>query len=83
LRCNRCPEPSGSERLPSGSNPLWQRRGLLPCGGPRIYQIFEGTAQVQRLVISRMQAQQYRDADDAEEKPLGSAVADAVAATAT
>jgi hypothetical protein len=28
-----------------------------------------------------MQAQQYRDASDAEEKPLGSAVADAVAAT--
>jgi hypothetical protein len=28
-----------------------------------------------------MQAQQYREASDAEEKPLGSVVADAVAAT--
>jgi hypothetical protein len=27
----------------------------------KIYQIFEGTAQVQRLVISRMQAQLYRE----------------------
>jgi alkylation response protein AidB-like acyl-CoA dehydrogenase len=48
----------------------------------KIYQIFEGTAQVQRLVIARMQAQHYREAKDGEEKPLGSAVADAVAATA-
>ena len=47
----------------------------------KIYQIFEGTAQVQRLVIARMQAQQYAEASEAEEKPLGSAVADAVAAT--
>src|ERR671919_17154 len=27
----------------------------------KIYQIFEGTAQIQRLVISRMQAQEYRE----------------------
>jgi hypothetical protein len=27
----------------------------------KIYQLFEGTAQVQRLVISRMQAQLYRE----------------------
>jgi len=27
----------------------------------KIYQIFEGTAQVQRLVISRMQRQEYAD----------------------
>jgi alkylation response protein AidB-like acyl-CoA dehydrogenase len=27
----------------------------------KIYQLFEGTAQVQRLVISRMQAQEYRE----------------------
>jgi alkylation response protein AidB-like acyl-CoA dehydrogenase len=47
----------------------------------KIYQIFEGTAQVQRLVIARMQAQHYREASEQEEKPLGSAVADAVAAT--
>jgi alkylation response protein AidB-like acyl-CoA dehydrogenase len=27
----------------------------------KIYQIFEGTAQVQRLVVSRMQRAEYRD----------------------
>jgi hypothetical protein len=27
----------------------------------KIYQIFEGTAQVQRLVVSRMQRQAYQD----------------------
>jgi hypothetical protein len=27
----------------------------------KIYQLFEGTAQVQRLVISRMQAQNYQE----------------------
>jgi alkylation response protein AidB-like acyl-CoA dehydrogenase len=33
----------------------------------KIYQIFEGTAQVQRLVISRMQRQAYREATGAQE----------------
>ncbi len=34
----------------------------------KIYQLFEGTAQVQRLVISRMQAREYQErlADAAE-----------------
>ena len=27
----------------------------------KIYQLFEGTAEIQRMVISRMQAQEYRD----------------------
>jgi alkylation response protein AidB-like acyl-CoA dehydrogenase len=31
----------------------------------KIYQIFEGTAQVQRLVISRMQRAEYRQRIDA------------------
>jgi len=86
-------------KLKAGDVAMWATTTLMDLVGPfaqsmdcplekwfrdaKIYQIFEGTAQVQRLVISRMQAQQYRDADDAEEKPLGSAVADAVAATAT
>jgi len=30
----------------------------------KIYQLFEGTAQVQRLVIARMQRQDYRDTKD-------------------
>jgi alkylation response protein AidB-like acyl-CoA dehydrogenase len=47
----------------------------------KIYQIFEGTAQVQRLVIARMQEQHYRETTQEAETQLGSAVADAVAAT--
>src|SRR4051794_12990892 len=84
-------------KLKAGDVAMWATTTLMDLVGPfaqsqdcplekwfrdaKIYQIFEGTAQVQRLVISRMQAQQYRDASEAEEKPLGSAVADAVAAT--
>jgi hypothetical protein len=41
-------------------------------GRPEIYQIFEGTAQVQRLVISRMQRAEYqRRLDDAAEQLAG------------
>jgi alkylation response protein AidB-like acyl-CoA dehydrogenase len=84
-------------KLKAGDVAMWSTTTLMDLVGPyaqtmdcplekwfrdaKIYQIFEGTAQVQRLVISRMQAQQYADASEAEEQPLGSAVADAVAAT--
>jgi alkylation response protein AidB-like acyl-CoA dehydrogenase len=84
-------------KLKAGDVAMWSTTTLMDLVGPfaqtqdcplekwfrdaKIYQIFEGTAQVQRLVISRMQAQQYREASEDEEKPLGSAVADAVAAT--
>jgi alkylation response protein AidB-like acyl-CoA dehydrogenase len=84
-------------KLKAGDVAMWATTTLMDLVGPfaqtmdcplekwfrdaKIYQIFEGTAQVQRLVISRMQAQQYAEASEAEEKPLGSAVADAVAAT--
>jgi acyl-CoA dehydrogenase len=84
-------------KLKAGDVAMWATTTLMDLVGPfaqtqdcplekwfrdaKIYQIFEGTAQVQRLVISRMQAQQYREASEDEEKPLGSAVADAVAAT--
>ena len=84
-------------KLKAGDVAMWATTTLMDLVGPfaqtsdcplekwfrdaKIYQIFEGTAQVQRLVISRMQAQHYRDASDSEDKPLGSAVADAVAAT--
>ena len=47
----------------------------------KIYQIFEGTAQVQRLVVSRLQVSHYSDATQEAEKPMGSAVSEAVAAT--
>jgi acyl-CoA dehydrogenase len=56
----------------------------------KIYQIFEGTAQVQRLVISRMQRQEYnaklRDAAEVLQHPPGSspgqALRDAAASAA-
>jgi alkylation response protein AidB-like acyl-CoA dehydrogenase len=56
----------------------------------KIYQIFEGTAQVQRLVVSRMQRSAYRDrlahAQSVLEQPpggsTGSIIGDAAAATA-
>ena len=50
----------------------------------KIYQIFEGTAQVQRLVVARMQRQAYREQTDAAqqvaEQAPGSAVGDAAEA---
>jgi hypothetical protein len=57
----------------------------------KIYQIFEGTAQVQRLVVSRMQRSEYQQrlsagAEVLEQPPggsTGSIIGDAAAATAT
>jgi hypothetical protein len=50
----------------------------------KIYQLFEGTAQVQRLVISRMQRQEYRErlkaAAEVLEQAPGSATGDPVGA---
>ena len=54
---------------------MWATTTLMDLVGPvawssplekwfrdaKIYQLFEGTAQVQRLVISRMQAGEYRE----------------------
>src|SRR3954452_8571661 len=84
-------------KLKAGDVTMWATTTLMDLVGPyaqsadcplekwfrdaKIYQIFEGTAQVQRLVIARMQASAYQELSQAEDKPLGSAVADAVAAT--
>jgi acyl-CoA dehydrogenase len=84
-------------KLKAGDVAMWATTTLMDLVGPfaqtkdcplekwfrdaKIYQIFEGTAQVQRLVIARMQASAYQELSQAEDKPLGSAVADAVAAT--
>jgi alkylation response protein AidB-like acyl-CoA dehydrogenase len=62
-------------KLKAGDVTMWATTVLMDLVGPyaqstecplekwyrdaKIYQIFEGTAQVQRLVISRMQAQEY------------------------
>ena len=57
------------------------------CSGREIYQIFEGTAQVQRLVIARMQIADYKrrieEADDVLSQAPGNATGDSAVATAT
>ena len=84
-------------KLKAGDVAMWATTTLMDLVGPfaqttdcplekwfrdaKIYQIFEGTAQVQRLVIARMQAAHYSEARQDSDNQLGSAVADAVAAT--
>jgi alkylation response protein AidB-like acyl-CoA dehydrogenase len=64
-------------KLKAGDVTMWATTTLMDLVGPyaqstecplekwfrdaKIYQIFEGTAQVQRLVVSRMQRAEYRD----------------------
>jgi acyl-CoA dehydrogenase len=64
-------------KLKGGDVAMWATTTLMDLVGPyamstecplekwfrdaKIYQIFEGTAQVQRLVVSRMQAAEYRE----------------------
>jgi acyl-CoA dehydrogenase len=80
-------------KLKAGDVTMWATTALMDLVGPfaqttdcplekwfrdaKIYQIFEGTAQVQRLVISRMQRADYRDrlkaAADVLEQAPGSA----------
>jgi hypothetical protein len=64
-------------KLKAGDVTMWATTTLMDLVGPaahstdfplekwfrdaKIYQLFEGTAQVQRLVISRMQAREYQD----------------------
>ena len=64
-------------KLKAGDTAMWATTTLMDLVGPyaqttdcplekwfrdaKIYQLFEGTAQVQRLVISRMQAREYQE----------------------
>ena len=64
-------------KLKAGDVAMWTTRTLMDVVGPyawskecplekwfrdaKIYQLFEGTAEIQRLVISRMQADEYRE----------------------
>jgi alkylation response protein AidB-like acyl-CoA dehydrogenase len=64
-------------KLKAGDVTMWATTTLMDLVGPyaqstecplekwfrdaKIYQIFEGTAQVQRLVVSRMQRNEYRE----------------------
>jgi hypothetical protein len=63
-------------KLKGGDVAMWATRTCMDLAGPyaqltdcplekwfrdaKIYQLFEGTAEIQRLVISRMQAAEYR-----------------------
>jgi hypothetical protein len=64
-------------KLKGGDVAMWATRACMDLVGPyaqttdcplekwfrdaKIYQLFEGTAEIQRLVISRMQAAEYRE----------------------
>jgi alkylation response protein AidB-like acyl-CoA dehydrogenase len=64
-------------KLKGGDVAMWATRASMDLAGPiaqttdcplekwfrdaKIYQLFEGTAEIQRLVISRMQAAEYRE----------------------
>jgi acyl-CoA dehydrogenase len=86
-------------KLKSGQVAVWTTRTLMDLVGPfaytkecplekwfrdaKIYELFEGTAEIQRLVISRMQVAEYRErlieaaaiAAEATEPALGGSVA--------
>jgi alkylation response protein AidB-like acyl-CoA dehydrogenase len=88
-------------KLKSGQVAVWTTRTLMDLVGPfaytkecplekwfrdaKIYELFEGTAEIQRLVISRMQVAEYRErlieaaaiAAEATEPQLGGSVATA------
>jgi alkylation response protein AidB-like acyl-CoA dehydrogenase len=87
-------------KLKAGDVTMWATTTLMDLVGPyaqtedcplekyfrdaKIYQLFEGTAQVQRLVISRMQRSDYKERTAAEaevrEQAPGAAQGDPVAA---
>ena len=86
-------------KLKAGDVAMWATTALMDVVGPyaqstecplekwfrdaKIYQIFEGTAQIQRLVVSRMQRQDYHEklkqAVEIVEQAPGAATGDAVA----
>jgi len=94
-------------KLKAGDVTMWATTTLMDLVGPyaqtmdcplekwfrdaKIYQIFEGTAQVQRLVVSRMQRQAYQDklteaAEVLQQAPgaaPGNTIGDAAQAVAT
>ena len=91
-------------KLKAGDVTMWATTTLMDLVGPyaqstecplekwfrdaKIYQIFEGTAQVQRLVVSRMQRQAYLDkmkdaAEVLKDAAAANPIGDAVEAVAT
>jgi acyl-CoA dehydrogenase len=88
-------------KLKAGDVAMWATTTLMDLVGPfaqttdcplekffrdaKIYQLFEGTAQVQRLVISRMQRSDYRgrlEVEDVLEQAPGSSPGDVVRSAA-
>jgi hypothetical protein len=87
-------------KLKAGDVTMWATTTLMDLVGPdswstecplekwfrdaKIYQLFEGTAEIQRLVISRMQAREYAErlgyAAEVAEQTIGAAEAAAEAA---
>jgi acyl-CoA dehydrogenase len=85
-------------KLKAGDVTMWATTTLMDLVGPyaqstecplekwfrdaKIYQIFEGTAQVQRLVVARMQRNEYRErlqyASEVLEQAPGSAAGDVI-----
>ncbi len=86
-------------KLKAGDVTMWATTTLMDLVGPyaqstecplekwfrdaKIYQLFEGTAQVQRLVISRMQAREYAERMAAASEIARDAIGGTVAATAS
>src|SRR5690242_19341979 len=94
-------------KLKAGDMAMWATTTLMDLVGPyaqstecplekffrdaKIYQIFEGTAQVQRLVVSRMQRAYYRErlqeaagvVEQAPGTPTGDVIGDGAKAVAT
>jgi hypothetical protein len=84
-------------KLKAGDVTMWATTTLMDLVGPyaqstdcplekwfrdsKIYQLFEGTAQVQRLVISRMQAREYQERLTAASEIAKDAADGALAAT--
>lgn len=85
-------------KLKAGDVAMWATTVLMDLVGPeaqftgcpleklfrdaKIYQIFEGTAQVQRLVVSRMQVEEYRKRLQEAAELVAAASGNAVAAAA-
>ena len=85
-------------KLKAGDVTMWATTTLMDLVGPyaqttdcplekwfrdaKIYQLFEGTAQVQRLVISRMQAREYAEKLAAAAEIAADVTKDAVGGTA-
>jgi Acyl-CoA dehydrogenase, C-terminal domain len=86
-------------KLKGGDVAMWATRTLMDLVGPyaqttdcplekwfrdaKIYQLFEGTAEIQRLVISRMQVEAYRERFEQAAAIVEDAVGGTSAAAAT